>query len=60
MPKTKTFDPKCHDLAQHFAGDLDGITEEEINDLAHDIQVSIEDWIELNYHDPAQHQVDVQ
>lgn len=57
---SKTFDQKCHELAKHFAADLDGITDEEISDLAHDIQLSIEDWITLNYHDPARHQVDVQ
>ncbi len=57
---SKTYDEKCYELAKHFAGDLDGITAEEIRDLAHDIQLSVEDWITLNYRDPARHQVDVQ
>lgn len=56
----KTYDTECYELARHFAADLDGISEEQIRDLAHDIQMSIEDWIALNYSDPARHQVDVQ
>lgn len=56
----KLFDEKCYELAKHFAADLDGISEEQLDDLAYDIQMSIEDWITLNYSDPGKHQVDVQ
>ncbi|MGQ0834989.1 MAG: hypothetical protein ACT4O5_08750 [Gammaproteobacteria bacterium] len=60
MPKTKLFDPKCHELAKAFAADLDGISEQQINDLAYEIQMAIEDWIALEYVDPGAHQVAVQ
>lgn len=60
MSKTKLFDPQCYELAKHFAADLDGISEEQLNDLAHDIQLSVEDWITLNYRDPGKRQVDPQ
>jgi len=60
MPKKKLFDPKCFELAKAFAADLDGVTLDQIGDLAHTIQVAIEDWIDTSYSDPARNQVDVQ
>lgn len=58
MPKT--FDTKCYELAKHFLGDRDGISEMQIRNLACEIQGTVEDYIALNYVDPCQHQVAVQ
>ena len=42
-----TFDPKCHELADAFLEDEHGINNQaDINDLAAEIQNTIENWIE--------------
>jgi len=46
MPVTKTFDPRCYDLAELFLEDEHMLgTEDNINELAADIQRCIEDFI---------------
>jgi hypothetical protein len=57
---TKTFDPKCYELAKAFLGDRDGISEMQIRNLACEIQSTVEDYIDLNVVDPGAHQVAVQ
>jgi len=43
---TKTFDPKCHELAEYFTYDSERkTTDAEVNDLAATIQTAIEDWM---------------
>lgn len=51
MPKsrTPTWDPKCQDLAEHFAQDNPRIPVEE---LAHAIQQAVEDFVS-DYDDPT-------
>lgn len=57
---TKTYDPKCYELAKAFIGDRDGVFESQIGQLAHEIQVTVDDFIDLNVPDPGRHQVDPQ
>lgn len=59
MPR-KTFDPKCYDLARAFLADRDGHFDSQIDELAHEIQTTIDDYIALNVPDPGRNQVDVQ
>jgi len=45
--RTKTWDPKCGELADAFLEDEDGInTPRHIDELAATIQAAIENWIE--------------
>jgi hypothetical protein len=41
----KTFDPRCHELAQLFLSDEPTSTPADVNRLTAYIQQSIEDWI---------------
>lgn len=43
---TKTFDPRCYDLASLFLEDESNAGEPQVNDLAATIQGAIEGWIE--------------
>lgn len=44
----KTFDSKCHELAEHFAQDeAPPLSSFEIDDLAAHIQTAVEDWLEM-------------
>jgi hypothetical protein len=56
----KTFDPKCYELAKAFLSDREGHFGSQIDELAYEIQVAIDDYIALNVPDPGRHQVDVQ
>ena len=45
--KTKTFDPKCYDLAVHFLEDGEKYPDEKRRaSLAAAIQEAIEDWVD--------------
>jgi hypothetical protein len=57
---SKTFDPKCYELAKDFLADRDGVSEMQIRNLACEIQGTVEDYIALNCPDPARHQVAAQ
>lgn len=43
---TKTYDSKCHDLAEHFAQD-EHLTTDELHELACTIQEAVEDWFSM-------------
>lgn len=40
---TDLFDPKCYELAEHFALG-ESFTDGELSDLAREIQGAVEDW----------------
>lgn len=40
-----SYDAKCGDLARYFLGDEYGVTEAEVQELAQDIQRTIEDHL---------------
>lgn len=42
---SKTFDPKCWDLADHFLADVAGATDEDRTELAEEIQGTVEDFV---------------
>jgi hypothetical protein len=47
MKRKLTFDPKCYELAEAFLEDETGMgSEADLNDLATEIQNTIENWIE--------------
>jgi Mn-dependent DtxR family transcriptional regulator len=43
-PKPRSYDPKCHLLAEQFLSDHLPFSEAENDDLAQTIQDAIEDW----------------
>jgi hypothetical protein len=57
---TKTYDTKCYELAKAFLADRDGAGEEHFDDLAKQIQSTVDDYLEFTCPDPGAHQVDVQ
>jgi hypothetical protein len=57
---TKTYDPKCYELAKAFLADVEGHFESQIDELAKEIQTTVEDFISMNCPDTGRHQVDVQ
>jgi hypothetical protein len=42
---TRSHDPKCHELAEHFLADVPNVTEAQKDELAQEIQTTIEDWL---------------
>jgi hypothetical protein len=43
----KTFDSKCHDLAQYFCDDAAVVDPQAVNELAAWIQQTVEDYLSL-------------
>jgi hypothetical protein len=57
MKRKLTFDPKCYELAEAFLEDETGMgSEADLNDLATEIQNTIENWIEhaRSFNEPRQ------
>jgi hypothetical protein len=56
----KRYDPKCYELAKAFLDDVEGHFESQIDELAKEIQTTVEDFIQMNCPDTGRNQVDVQ
>ena len=57
MKRKLTFDPKCYELAEAFLEDETGMgSEADLNNLASEIQNTIENWIERarSFNEPRQ------
>ena len=46
VEQARNYDPKCEELAQHFAQD-EALTEAQVADLAESIQAAVEAWFLL-------------
>jgi hypothetical protein len=46
-----SIDSKCMELARHFLADEPNITEEDLIDLAGDIQMGVENWFDARDHE---------